>query len=97
MCGIAGFIVFSLKGGRHVALCDIAAAIYHRGPHSMTTSYYHKAALEKVLARHVTARHNHEILLWTLLNLEMWYRQYASNEIAQKQVLPQPSLQDRYG
>jgi asparagine synthase (glutamine-hydrolysing) len=67
------------------------------GPKSMTADYYHKAALEKVLADHVTARHNHEKLLWTLLNLEIWHRQYASNEMAQEQVLPQPSLQDRYG
>ncbi|CDG84599.1 asparagine synthase (glutamine-hydrolyzing) [Janthinobacterium agaricidamnosum] len=46
------------------------------GPESLTRHYYHAAALEKVLADHVAGRQNHEKLLWSLLNLEIWQRQY---------------------
>ena len=44
---------------------------------SLTRGYYDGAALDRVLADHVNGRHNHEKLLWTLLNLEIWHRQYA--------------------
>ena len=30
-----------------------------------------------VLDEHVSGRQNHEKLLWTLLNLELWHRAYA--------------------
>ena len=30
-----------------------------------------------VLAEHMGGRHNHEKLLWALLNLEIWHRHYA--------------------
>jgi len=46
------------------------------GPESRTRDYYHRGALERVLADHVAQRHNHEKLLWSLLNLEIWHRQY---------------------
>ena len=46
------------------------------GPDSRTRAYYHRAALEKVLADHVAERQNHEKLLWSLLNLEIWHREY---------------------
>ena len=46
------------------------------GPASRTRDYYHRGALEKVLADHVAQRQNHEKLLWSLLNLEIWHRQY---------------------
>jgi asparagine synthase (glutamine-hydrolysing) len=31
-----------------------------------------------MLAEHLNGRQNHEKLLWSLLNLEIWHRQYAS-------------------
>jgi asparagine synthase (glutamine-hydrolysing) len=46
------------------------------GPDSLTKEYYQVAVLEKVLADHVSGRQNHEKLLWSLLNLEIWHRQY---------------------
>jgi asparagine synthase (glutamine-hydrolysing) len=46
------------------------------GPDSLTLKYYLRPALEKTLADHVAGRQNHEKLLWSLLNLEIWHRQY---------------------
>jgi len=46
------------------------------GPDSLTKEYYQVAVLEKILADHVSGRQNHEKLLWSLLNLEIWHRQY---------------------
>jgi len=48
-----------------------------QGSASLTRSYYDGAALDRVLAEHAEGRHNHEKLLWSLLNLEIWHRQYA--------------------
>ena len=46
-------------------------------PSSMTRTYFDPKALDTVLAEHVAGRQNHEKLLWALLNLEIWHRQYA--------------------
>ena len=43
---------------------------------SLTREYYQPVALEKILTEHVTGRQNHEKLLWSMLNLEIWHRQY---------------------
>lgn len=43
---------------------------------SFTKEYYQLKMLEKVLADHVAGRQNHEKLLWSMLNLEIWHRQY---------------------
>jgi len=48
------------------------------GRDSRTLAYYSRPALEQVLAEHVGGRQNHEKLLWCLLNLELWHRQYFS-------------------
>jgi asparagine synthase (glutamine-hydrolysing) len=48
------------------------------GPDSRTVSYYRRDALERVLREHVNGRQNHEKLLWALLNLEIWHRQYLA-------------------
>ena len=45
-----------------------------RGQGSMTRSYYEPKALDRVIDDHLSARRNHETLLWTLLNLEIWHR-----------------------
>jgi asparagine synthase (glutamine-hydrolysing) len=44
---------------------------------SITRRYYDARVLDQVLAEHLNGRQNHEKLLWTLLNLEIWHRQYA--------------------
>jgi len=46
------------------------------GKDSLTVQYYRRDVLERVLSEHVNGRQNHEKLLWTLLNLEIWHRQY---------------------
>lgn len=47
------------------------------GSESITSAYYQKDALQKILGDHVKGRQNHEKLLWSLLNLEIWHRQYS--------------------
>jgi len=44
---------------------------------SITRPYYDARILDQVLAEHLNCRQNHEKLLWALLNLEIWHRQYA--------------------
>ena len=46
------------------------------GASSRTGKYYNAAALNKLLSDHVSGRQNHEKLLWCLLNLEIWHREY---------------------
>jgi asparagine synthase (glutamine-hydrolysing) len=45
---------------------------------SRTRKYYDEGMLDRVLAEHLNGRHNHEKLLWSLLNLEVWHRTYAA-------------------
>ncbi|HEX6691680.1 MAG TPA: asparagine synthase (glutamine-hydrolyzing), partial [Burkholderiales bacterium] len=45
-----------------------------RGPRSLTRSYYEAKILDRLLDEHLAGRRNHEELLWTLLNLEIWQR-----------------------
>lgn len=46
------------------------------GTDSRTRHYYHAQALQQVLSEHVAGRQNYEKLLWSLLTLEIWHRQY---------------------
>ncbi|HKA40276.1 MAG TPA: asparagine synthase C-terminal domain-containing protein, partial [Burkholderiales bacterium] len=48
-----------------------------QGASSLTRRYYDAPALDRVLADHLGRRQNHEKLLWALLDLEIWHRQYA--------------------
>jgi asparagine synthase (glutamine-hydrolysing) len=48
-----------------------------RGPGSKTRGYFDPQVLDRVVDDHVAGRQNHEKLLWSLLNLEIWHRQYA--------------------
>jgi asparagine synthase (glutamine-hydrolysing) len=48
------------------------------GAGSLTRRYYEPQALGRVVTEHLEGRQNHEKLLWTLLNLEIWHRRYAS-------------------
>jgi asparagine synthase (glutamine-hydrolysing) len=58
------------------------------GADSVTIGYYRKPALLKALAAHVTGRTNLEKLLWSLLNLELWHRQYSNQLAPQGTVFP---------
>src|SRR5258706_5577313 len=53
-------------------LCD-----HLRGRDSKTRAYYDPQVLARVMDDHIEGRQNHEKLLWALLNLEIWHRQYA--------------------
>jgi asparagine synthase (glutamine-hydrolysing) len=44
---------------------------------SMTRAYFDPQILDRFLREHLDGRQNHEKLLWTLLNLEIWHRQYV--------------------
>lgn len=50
------------------------------GKDSLTVQYYRRDVLERVLIEHVNGRQNYEKLLWTLLNLEIWHRQYLGEK-----------------
>lgn len=52
-------------------------ADHFTGPNSRTASYYHRARLVRILQDHAQGRQNHEKLLWCLLNLEIWHREYG--------------------
>ena len=47
-----------------------------RSSGSLTRRYYDVQALDRVLDEHIAGRQNQEKLLWTLLNIEIWHRQY---------------------
>jgi len=46
------------------------------GKESKSVSFYHLPALRDILDQHSEGKRNHEKLIWTLLNLEIWCRQY---------------------
>ena len=45
-----------------------------RGAGSLTRPYYDAALLDRLIDQHLAGRRNHEEILWTLLNLEIWHR-----------------------
>ncbi|TMQ25986.1 MAG: hypothetical protein E6K65_15800 [Nitrospirae bacterium] len=49
------------------------------GPSSQTSGYLSSVTrlLDRLLDDHVCGRQNHEKVLWTLLNLELWHRAYV--------------------
>src|SRR3954471_15152963 len=53
-------------------LCD-----HLRAAESKTRGYYDPQVLDRMVDDHIDGRQNHEKLLWALLNLEIWHRQYA--------------------
>jgi asparagine synthase (glutamine-hydrolysing) len=46
------------------------------GPGSLTRGYYRPDALGRVLDEHTAGRTNHEKLIWSLMNLELFQRRY---------------------
>jgi asparagine synthase (glutamine-hydrolysing) len=49
-----------------------------RSADSLTRGYYNTSALDRVLEEHTSGVQTHDKLLWTLLTLEIWHRQYRS-------------------
>jgi asparagine synthase (glutamine-hydrolysing) len=47
------------------------------GPDSRTRDYYRLEALRRYLDEHAAGRQNHEKLLWCLLSLEVWHREFG--------------------
>ena len=47
------------------------------GGDSRTREYYHPQMLRRYLDEHIAGRQNHEKLLWCMLNLEIWHREYG--------------------
>jgi asparagine synthase (glutamine-hydrolysing) len=46
------------------------------GADARTRDYYRPEELQRLLREHIDGRQNHEKLLWCLLNLEIWQREY---------------------
>jgi asparagine synthase (glutamine-hydrolysing) len=46
------------------------------GPEARISSYFRPTVLQRLLDEHGSGRQNHEKLLWCLLNLEIWHREY---------------------
>jgi asparagine synthase (glutamine-hydrolysing) len=47
------------------------------GKDSLTRGYFRPAVLDRYLNEHLQGRQNHEKLLWSLLTLEIWHREYG--------------------
>lgn len=47
-----------------------------RSDASLTRKYYDAETLDRVVDEHLESKKNHENILWTLLNLEIWHRNY---------------------
>jgi asparagine synthase (glutamine-hydrolysing) len=47
-----------------------------RGASSLTRCFFDAAVLDRMLDEHLGGRRNHEEILWTLLNLEIWQRAF---------------------
>ena len=47
------------------------------GSGSRTHAYYQPRMLRRYLDEHTAGRQNHEKLLWSMLNLEIWHREYG--------------------
>lgn len=74
------------KAGFRIALAELMRGdmkellVDHlRGPSCLTRAYYDAAVLDQTLDEHLAAKRNHEEILWTLLNLEIWHRTLRSS------------------
>jgi asparagine synthase (glutamine-hydrolysing) len=47
------------------------------GSESRTRGYYQPQILRRYLDEHMAGRQNHEKLLWSMLNLEIWHKEYG--------------------
>lgn len=47
------------------------------GPSCVTSDYYNRQRMTQVMTEHDSERQNHEKLLWAMLNLEIWHKEYG--------------------
>lgn len=72
------------KGGFRIRLADPLRGEMRdlldllRGPACLTRAYYDGATLDRLVDEHLAVRKNHEEILWTLLNLEIWHRAHLT-------------------
>lgn len=60
---------------------------------SLTREYYRPDVLARLVSEHIQGRENHEKLLWALLNLELWHREYfGKSEISDSNCSGAPVL-----
>ena len=71
------------KGGFRIPLGDLMrgemaelVADHLRGPGCLTRAYYDGPVLDRMLDEHRAGKKDHQDILWTLLNLEIWHRTY---------------------
>jgi asparagine synthase (glutamine-hydrolysing) len=57
-----------------------------RSADSLTRAYYDSAVLDRVLKEHTTGVTTHDKLLWTLLTLEIWHRQYRKPAVQEERL-----------
>jgi asparagine synthase (glutamine-hydrolysing) len=57
-----------------------------RSTSSMTRGYYNAAVLDRVLDEHTKGVQTHDKLLWALLTLEIWHRQYRSPALQEERL-----------
>jgi len=57
-----------------------------RASGSLTRGYYNAAVLDRVLDEHTRGVQTHDKLLWTLLTLEIWHRQYRGPMLQQERL-----------
>lgn len=50
------------------------------GQDSISSKFYVKKSLGRIFSEHTKGRQNHEKLLWTLLNLELWLKESESRQ-----------------
>ncbi len=60
------------RGPMKAYLCD-----HLLGADSRTAALYNRPKLQALVSAHIEGRQNHEKLLWSLLNLEIWHREYG--------------------
>jgi asparagine synthase (glutamine-hydrolysing) len=58
---------------------------------SRTRQYYRVDQLDRLMTEHLSGRQNHEKLLWTLLNLEVWHRECLEKPRCGNKSKPQQS------
>lgn len=53
-------------------LCD-----HLLSPTSITQGYFREGVMRRIVQEHVDGRFNHEKLLWAILNLEIWHKEFG--------------------
>jgi asparagine synthase (glutamine-hydrolysing) len=57
-----------------------------RSADSLTRNYFNTAVLDRILDEHTQGVQSHDKLLWTLLTLEIWHRQYRGPALAEERL-----------